>query len=108
VVGRSGTQIFQADWYEQMLDLLACDPNVEFVNIFHLIDDPDLAAWQSGLYFVDRTAKKSARTVRDWIGRTGGACQGTLQPWRPSAASAAASGAVTAKAASVQRTRHRR
>ncbi len=35
-----------------MLGLLACDPNVRLVNIFHLVDEPDLAGWQSGLFEV--------------------------------------------------------
>jgi hypothetical protein len=108
VLGRSATPAFQAAWYEQMLDLLACDPNLEFVNIFHLIDDPDLAGWQSGLYFVDRSPKKSARTVRDWIARTGGACQGTLQPWRPSRTGAGLSPVAAGKAASPARKTHPR
>ena len=30
-------------WYRQMLDLVACDPNVDVVNIFHLIDETNLA-----------------------------------------------------------------
>jgi hypothetical protein len=107
VLGRSATPSFQAAWYEQMLDLLACDPNLEFVNIFHLIDDPDLAGWQSGLYFVDQTPKKSARTVRDWIARTGGACQGTLQPWRPSPTVAGRSPVTAATASSPAQTRPR-
>ena len=47
--------------------LVACDPNVRLVNIYHLIDEADLAGWQSGLYYVDRTAKQSAATVHDWI-----------------------------------------
>ena len=38
-----------------MLDLVACDPNVAVVNIFHLVDETNLSGWQSGLYFADQT-----------------------------------------------------
>ena len=34
---------------------LACDPNVRVINIFHLVDEPNLAGWQSGLYWVGTT-----------------------------------------------------
>ena len=66
-----------------MLNLLACDPNVAFVNIFHLIDESSLQGWQSGLYFTDESAKKAAVTVQSWLGQTGGACTGTVHPWTP-------------------------
>jgi hypothetical protein len=85
VLGKFGTEDYQASWYLQMLDLVACDPNIQVVNIFHLIDEENLAGWQSGLYYADRTAKRSARAVRDWISRTSGACQGAERAWRPEA-----------------------
>jgi hypothetical protein len=83
VVGNYASQDYQSSWYRQMLNLLACDPNVAFVNIFHLIDESSLAGWQSGLYFADESAKKAAATVQSWLGQTGGACTGTLHPWTP-------------------------
>jgi hypothetical protein len=81
VVGPSATESYQATWYRQMLDLVACDPNVAVVNIFHLVDEANLAGWQSGLYFADATPKQSARVVRDWIARTGGRCSGKASVW---------------------------
>jgi hypothetical protein len=92
VVGSSATEAYQASWYEQMLSLLACDPNVEIVNIYHLIDEAGLAGWQSGLYYVDRSPKASASVVHDWIATTGGDCQGPLHPWTPPGVPAAAKG----------------
>ncbi len=89
VIGQYATQAYQAAWYLQMLDLVACDPNVRIVNIYHLIDETDLAGWQSGLYDVNRTPKQSAATVHDWIATSAGACQGALQPWTPSGVAAA-------------------
>jgi FG-GAP-like repeat len=83
VVGATATEAYQASWYQQMLTLLACDPNVRIVNIYHLIDEAGLAGWQSGLYYVDRTAKASAPVVHDWIASTAGVCQGPARPWTP-------------------------
>jgi trimeric autotransporter adhesin len=48
-----------------------------------VIDEAGLAGWQSGLYYVDRSAKASAAVVHDWIASTGAACQGPLRPWTP-------------------------
>jgi len=87
VVGGFASEDYQARWYRQMLDLLACDPNVAFVNIFHLIDENALEGWQSGLYYADETAKRSAQTVQAWLAQTRGACTGTLHPWTPARAS---------------------
>ena len=86
VLGNFASEDYQAGWYRQMLGLLACDPNVAFVNIFHLIDESALEGWQSGLYYADQTPKRSAQTVEDWLAQTGGACLGTVHPWTPSGA----------------------
>jgi hypothetical protein len=102
VLDQYATEQYQAGWYRQMLDLVACDPNVAVVNLFHLVDEASLAGWQSGLYFADRTPKRSAQVVRDWLARTGGRCPGKSSLWRaapftrPSAAAAGAA-AKTAK-----------
>ena len=48
------TEAYQATYYKQMLQLLSCDPNVRVINFFHLVDEPNLAGWQSGLYWVGR------------------------------------------------------
>ena len=89
VVGSFATEDYQASWYKQMLALLACDPNVAFVNIFHLVDEPDLAGWQSGLYYADESPKKSAGVVTSWLLQTGGNCTGIVHPWTPLGVSAA-------------------
>ena len=88
VFGQWATQAYQARWYMQMLNLVSCDPNVQFVNIFHLIDESDLDGWQSGLYFASETPKQSAAAVSGWIASTGGACQGTPAAWKPGLAAA--------------------
>jgi hypothetical protein len=87
VVGGFASEDYQARWYRQMLDLLACDPNVAFVNIFHLIDESALEGWQSGLYYADQMPKRSAQTVEAWLLQTGGACTGTVHAWKPQSTS---------------------
>ena len=83
VVGQWATQAYQAKWYLQMLNLVACDPNVRLVNVFHLLDEADLAGWQSGLFFSDETPKSSAAAVRNWLATTGARCQGAATRWTP-------------------------
>jgi hypothetical protein len=88
VVGKFATQAYQATYYKQMLQLLACDPNVRVVNLFRLVDETNLAGWQSGLYWVGNgtpVPKQSATVVESWIAQTHGACQGKPVPWRPGA-----------------------
>ena len=83
VLGATATEAYQSSWYLQMLQLAACDPNIRQVNIYHLLDEPALSGWQSGLFYLDHTPKASAATVHDWVASTGGACQGALHPWTP-------------------------
>jgi hypothetical protein len=83
VYGKFATEAYQATWYVSMLAFVACDPNVRVVNIFHLVDEIALEGWQSGLYFADRTPKRSAAAVAVWLDRTGGECQGRLMHWTP-------------------------
>jgi hypothetical protein len=97
VLGDTATEAYQAVWYVKMLDHVACDPNIRVVNIFHLVDEIDLATWQSGLYFVDYEPKQSANAVRQWIARTGGACSGATSSWTPKGKDAAP-GQVTKQA----------
>ncbi len=88
VLGEFATPEYQAQWYSKMLNLVACDPNIRVLNIFHLVDESLLAGWQSGIYYADHTPKESAQTVSDWFSSTGGRCKGTKTPWTPSAAAA--------------------
>ena len=86
MIGGDATQAYQATYYKEMLALLACDPNVRVINLFHLVDEPNLAGWQSGLYWVGTTApvpKQSAAVVAGWLAQTGGACEGTPTSWHP-------------------------
>jgi hypothetical protein len=54
----------QAEYYEQAVQLAFCQPNVRGLFLFHTVDEKDLAAWQSGLYYADGTPKSSLLPVR--------------------------------------------
>ena len=49
----------QARYYREALMLAACQPNVRGLFILHTFDEPDLAGWQSGLYYADQQPKAS-------------------------------------------------
>ena len=55
----------QADYYERAIKLAACQENVEGLLLFHSHDEPALAGFQSGVYYVDATRKSSFEPVRD-------------------------------------------
>jgi hypothetical protein len=46
------------------VQLAFCQPTVRGLFLFHAVDEQALAGWQSGLYYVDDTAKTSLPTVR--------------------------------------------
>jgi hypothetical protein len=54
----------QARYYRQALELAACQPTVKGLFIFHTFDEPDLAGWQSGLYYADQNPKPSLPAFR--------------------------------------------
>ncbi len=88
MVGADASQGYQATYYREMLALLSCDPNVRVIDLFHLVDEPSLAGWQSGLYWVGTTGpvpKQSAGVVSGWLAQTGGNCRGKMVPWYPAA-----------------------
>jgi hypothetical protein len=49
----------QAEYYKQAIQLAFCEPTVKGLFIFHSVDETDLHAWQSGLYYADGTPKTS-------------------------------------------------
>ena len=60
----------QADYYRRAIELAACQTNVEGLLLFHSHDEPALAGFQSGVYYVDATKKSSFEPVRDAAERT--------------------------------------
>jgi hypothetical protein len=55
----------QAAYYRQALALAACQPTVAGVLIFHVADERDARAWQSGLYYANNSPKTSLPAVRN-------------------------------------------
>jgi hypothetical protein len=54
----------QAAYYRQALALAACQPTVAGLLIFHVVDERDARAWQSGLYYANNSPKTSLPAVR--------------------------------------------
>jgi hypothetical protein len=55
----------QAQYYRRAIELAACQENVVGILIFHLLDEPDLNRWQSGMYYADGTPKSNVAEIRD-------------------------------------------
>lgn len=54
----------QATYYKQAVELAFCEPTVRSLFLFHSLDETDLHAWQSGLYYADGTPKASLPGTR--------------------------------------------
>ena len=54
----------QARYYREALELAACQPTVKGLFVFHTFDEPDLAGWQSGLYYANQKPKPSLPAFR--------------------------------------------
>ena len=54
----------QAAYYRQAVQLAFCQPNVKGLFLFHTVDEKDLLAWQSGVYYTDGTPKSSFTAVK--------------------------------------------
>jgi hypothetical protein len=57
----------QAAYYRQAIQMAYCQPNVMGLLFFHLEDESNAIAWQSGLYYADGTPKSSLDPVRTAI-----------------------------------------
>jgi hypothetical protein len=53
----------QGAYYRQAIGIAFCQPNVVGMLLFHAIDETELSAWQSGLYYADGTPKTSLAPV---------------------------------------------
>jgi hypothetical protein len=58
----------QALYYAEAIALVACQPTVSALLLFHVSDEPSLDRWQSGLYYTDGTPKTSLPVVQRAIG----------------------------------------
>ena len=54
----------QAKYYAKAFALAACQPTVAGMLIFHVVDERDARAWQSGLYYGNGRPKTSLPAVR--------------------------------------------
>jgi hypothetical protein len=54
----------QALFYRRAFALAACQPTVAGLLIFHVVDERDARAWQSGIYYSNGTPKSSLAAVR--------------------------------------------
>jgi hypothetical protein len=61
---RPTDELTQARYYAHALQLAYCHPNVVGLLVYHVADEVALDRWQSGLYYVDGTAKASVGTLR--------------------------------------------
>jgi hypothetical protein len=54
----------QATYYHDALALAFCQPTTKAFFVFHAFDEPNLPAWQSGVYYTDGTPKASLPAVK--------------------------------------------
>lgn len=54
----------QGQRYKLAIQLAFCQPTVKAMFLFHAFDEPARDRWQSGLFYVDHTAKPSLAIVR--------------------------------------------
>ncbi|MGH3103471.1 MAG: hypothetical protein ACRDN6_05175, partial [Gaiellaceae bacterium] len=75
----------QARYYEQLVHFFACDPSVDSVNFFHLIDEADRGGLQSGLLRRDGSRKPAYAAVKSAIADVASGCKGKPARWSPAA-----------------------
>jgi hypothetical protein len=71
----------QGQYYAQLIQLMACDPDVALLNFFHAVDETSLPAWQSGVVMPDGTRRASFGQVKDAI-LANQSCHGKVADWR--------------------------
>lgn len=77
----------QARYYTQLIRYFACDPAVDSINFFHLIDEDDRAGLQSGLLRVGGARKPSFEAVKAAIAQAQSkGCVDKPVRWAPSGA----------------------
>jgi hypothetical protein len=72
----------QAAIYGNLIPLMACDPSVESVLFFNLVDEANLDRWQSGLMRADWTKRPSYAIVKGSIAAGQTRCGGRRVAWR--------------------------
>ena len=64
---RPTTERTQAQIYGQLVRKIACDPSVDKLLFFGLVDEPNLDRWQAALVRADRTRRPAWATVRSAV-----------------------------------------
>jgi hypothetical protein len=72
----------QAAIYGNLVPMLACDPTVESVLFFNLVDEANLDRWQSGLMRADWTKRPAYAIVKGSILAGQTRCGGRKVAWR--------------------------
>lgn len=57
----------QGQYYDEALQMAACQPTVRAMFIFHVTDESNLDRWQSGVYYADGTPKSTRAVVKQAI-----------------------------------------
>jgi len=57
---KSVAETTQATYYREAIQLAFCQPNVRALMLFHAVDEPQLGAWQSGLYYANSGDAKTS------------------------------------------------
>ena len=81
--GSTGTESYQARWYKRVVDTVQCDASITNVNLFKLVDEPDLRAWQSGLYQLGWVPKIAADVVKNEIASVKACPTRWARSWAP-------------------------
>ena len=74
----------QAAIYGNLIPMLACDPAVESILFFNLVDEANLDRWQSGLLRADWTKRPAYAIVKGSITAGQTHCTGRQVQWRHS------------------------
>jgi hypothetical protein len=68
--------------YAAVIHGVVCDPAVSAFYYFHLVDDPDLDRFQSGLLRLDWTKRPAYLAVKEALAASRGECSRAPEPWR--------------------------
>jgi hypothetical protein len=61
------SETIQSAYYKRAIQLAYCQRTVAGLLFFHVSDEPDLARWQSGLFYTDDTPKSDLAAVKSAV-----------------------------------------
>jgi hypothetical protein len=96
----------QTTYLQQAGQMFACNAAVSDVELFLLLDEKNLAGWQSGLIRADGTQKQAYSALASTFGAGRSACTSGVRTWAPSGGTGGSSGntyaATTSNAAKLK------